>query len=83
MHNIFKMAKPSKAILDLTIPYIGALTALEWKRWRSVAEVGGGRLRRSVAQVGGGRLRSVAEVGGGLLRRSEGGGRRVEAAMQI
>ena len=47
MHNFFKMAIPSKAILALTKPYIGAFTsigALTSKPYFGASvEVGGGR----------------------------------------
>ena len=71
MHKTFKMAIPSRAILALTIPYIGAFTSFRWKRWMS-AEVGGGRWRRLV-EVGGGRWMLV-EVGGARWRSAEVGG---------
>ena len=60
MHEYFKMAIPSKAILAPTMPYIVAFNSLGRKRWRLV-EVGGGRLMS--VEVSGDRRRS-AEVGG-------------------
>ena len=52
MHDFFKIAISSKAILAATIPYIEAFISLGWsRRRRSEVEVGGGGRR---PEVGGG-----------------------------
>ena len=61
MHEYFKMAIPSKAILAPTMLYIGAFNSLDRKRWRLV-EVGGGRLMS--VEVSRDRRRSVEIEGG-------------------
>ena len=75
MHDFFKIAISSKAILAATIPYIEAFTSLGWsRRRRSEVEVGGGG-RRWRSEAGGRWRMSVVDFGGESRMKSlEGGG---------